>query len=289
MSKSGYDMEQFKMGQRKSWDTVASGWQKWWKTIEKGASDVSKKLVELAIIKEGQQVLDIATGIGEPAITAAKVVGSRGHVIATDISPQMLSIGIERARREGLQNIEFKEGDAERLDLPESSFDAVICRWGLMFLPDLAAALNRIYNSLVHGGRLSTAVWSEPAKVPFVDLPMRVARRQLHLPDNTQGIPGPFSLSDVNLLKNSLHQAGFTDVRSENIKVIFEFDSPQDYIKFVQEIAAPVNMMLANETDEKKIQVWNAIEEEVRIKYLQLENNHVRFENESICIVGHKK
>ncbi len=289
MSKSEYDIEQFKIGQRNSWDTVASGWQKWWKTLENGALDVSKKLVELAEIKSGQNVLDIATGIGEPAITAAKVVGNKGHVLATDISPQMLSIGIERARLEGLQNIDFKESDAERLDLPNSTFDSVLCRWGLMFLPDLPTALTKIYNSLISGGKLSAAVWAQPKKVPFIDLPMNVVRQSLNLPDSPQGIPGPFSLSDIDSLKNSLLSVGFVDVHSENIKVIFEFDSPQDYVNFVQEIAAPVNMMLAKETDERKNEIWNSIKEEVIRKHLENQTGHVKFDNESICVVGCKK
>ena len=88
-------------------------------------------------------VLDIATGIGEPAITAANRVGQNGHVLATDISPQMLSVAKQRAISLGLQNvIEFKDGDIETIELPSSMFDAVLCRWGLMFLPDLKAGLS---------------------------------------------------------------------------------------------------------------------------------------------------
>ena len=81
-----FDPNQFKMGQRQSWDSVAQGWRTWWEPIEKGSQKLSNRLVELAKIKPGQRVLDIATGIGEPAMTAAKLVGSSGHVIATDIS-----------------------------------------------------------------------------------------------------------------------------------------------------------------------------------------------------------
>jgi ubiquinone/menaquinone biosynthesis C-methylase UbiE len=83
------------------------------------AAKVSRRLVELAEIKPGSKVLDIASGIGEPAITAAKQVGrSGGHVLAIDISPQMLSIAKQKAKSLGLQDvIEFKEGDAETIDL----------------------------------------------------------------------------------------------------------------------------------------------------------------------------
>src|ERR671933_2665751 len=93
---SSFDSERFKTEQRQRWDSVAEGWKEWWQTIEVAAQKVSDRLVELARIKPGQKVLDIATGIGEPAITAAKVVGTGGcHVLATDISRQMLAIAKE--------------------------------------------------------------------------------------------------------------------------------------------------------------------------------------------------
>ncbi len=89
--------------QRQSWDNVARGWQKWWKTFEKDAQKVNERLVDLAEIKQGDRVIDIATGIGEPAITAAKKVGIEGYALATDISSQMLAIAKERAISLGLQ------------------------------------------------------------------------------------------------------------------------------------------------------------------------------------------
>jgi ubiquinone/menaquinone biosynthesis C-methylase UbiE len=169
-----FDSNQYKKGQRQGWDSVAEGWQKWWKTFEHDAQKANKKLVELAEIEEGDRVLDIATGIGEPAITAAKKVGAKGYVLATDISPKMLSVAKQRADSFGLQNIvEFKEIDAEKITLdlqgkqPSSlPFDVVLCRWGLMFFPNLASALTNIYQLLLPGGRVAAAVWSEPAKVP---------------------------------------------------------------------------------------------------------------------------
>ena len=127
---STLDSRQYKEGQRQGWDSVADGWQKWWKITETGAEKVSRRLIELAEIKQGSTVLDIATGIGEPAITAAKQVGNSGYVLAIDISSQMLSIAKQRAISLGLEQvIEFKEGDAETIDLPSSTFDAALCRW----------------------------------------------------------------------------------------------------------------------------------------------------------------
>src|ERR671918_2822412 len=124
----------FKAQQRQMWDNAAAGWQNWWKTIERGAQKVSDKIVELAEIKSGEKVLDIATGIGEPAITAARKVMPNGKVIAIDISPQMLEIAKTRAASLGLDGImEFRESDGEKIDLPNQTarFDAVLSRFGL--------------------------------------------------------------------------------------------------------------------------------------------------------------
>jgi ubiquinone/menaquinone biosynthesis C-methylase UbiE len=87
-----FNPNEFKAQQRQMWDNAAAGWQDWWETIERGAQKVSDKLVQLAEIKPGDRVLDIATGIGEPAVTAARKVMPNGKVVATDISPQMLAI-----------------------------------------------------------------------------------------------------------------------------------------------------------------------------------------------------
>jgi ubiquinone/menaquinone biosynthesis C-methylase UbiE len=87
---STLDSKKYKEAERQSWDSVTNNWKKWWKTIERGAEKVSRRLIELAKIIPGSRVLDIARGIGEPAITAANQIGNNGHILATDISPQML-------------------------------------------------------------------------------------------------------------------------------------------------------------------------------------------------------
>ncbi len=115
--------------QRQQWNSVATGWKKWWRAIEGGAQHVSQRMIELAEVKPGQRVLDIATGIGEPALLAASRVGTAGRVVATDLSPQMLDIARERANALGLTNVGFMESDVEALNFPDGSFDAILCRW----------------------------------------------------------------------------------------------------------------------------------------------------------------
>jgi ubiquinone/menaquinone biosynthesis C-methylase UbiE len=280
-----FDPEQFKAQQRQMWDNVAAGWQAWWATFESGAQKVSDKIVELAEIKPGDRVLDIATGIGEPAITAARRVRPSGKVVATDFSPQMLAIARARAKMLGLDSVmEFKECDAETLDFPKSSFNAVLSRWGLMFLPNLATALAGIRQLLVPDGRLSAAVWSVPAKVPLLDLAFSTVRKQINAPAPAPGTPGPFALADADSLKRSFSQAGFRDIRVEILQITFGFDSPDSYTRFHQQIAAPIQAMLSCQDEERKKQVWNSVTDAV----WQYADSHgrVNLDNEVICIAG---
>src|ERR687890_1463512 len=294
--------------QRQSWDNVARGWKKWWKTFEKDAQKVNERLVELAEIKQGDRVIDIATGIGEPAITAAKKVGVEGYVLATDISPQMLAIAKERTVSLGLQNIvEFKEVDAEKiLDLqqqqqqqqPLSPFAAVLCRWGLMFFPNLASTLTNIYKILSSGGRIAAAVWSEPAKVPKLYTAIDIVIQKLGISSTTAyshypEILSPFSLANINIANNALVEAGFKDIHTEYLNITFEFLSAEDYTDFAKQIIAPIHNLLANETENRKEEIWKAVTEDVARRYYIDNNNNstgsvVRMDNECIIIVGRK-
>ena len=242
----------------------------------------------MANVKSGDKVLDVATGIGEPAISAAKFVGKSGHVTATDISSEMLEIAEERARSLSLNEImDFKQSDAERLELgTNQAFNSIICRWGLMFLPNLDRALSNMLGLLVPGGKLAAAVWSEPSKVPLISMPINIARQELQAPLLGQGIPGPFSLADIDALKKSLEKAGFVDIKSENIRVVFEFNSAEEYTEFNQDIVAPIRIMLANETEDRKQEIWNAVTDQAKQRFADKDTGRIKLANEAICIVG---
>ena len=279
--------DDFKAQQRQMWDNAATGWQTWWETIERGAQKVSDKIVELAEIKPGNRVLDIATGIGEPAVTAARRVKPNGKVVAIDISPKMLAIAKTRAKSLGLDDImEFRESDGEKINLPDhtTKFDAVLSRFGLMFFPNLPAALVRIRQMLITNGRLSAAVWSTPSKVPLIDLAFASVLKQINAPAPPPGTPGPFALADIEALKQLFSQAGFKDIKVDTFQITFEFDSPESYTKHIQQTATRAHEMLANQAEEVKKQTWDSITEAV----WQYADSHgrVNLDNEVICIVG---
>jgi ubiquinone/menaquinone biosynthesis C-methylase UbiE len=289
MTSTSFDPDQFKIGQREAWDNVAEGWKQWWEILEKGAQRLSNRLIELAKIKSGQRVLDIATGIGEPAVSAAKFVGTSGYVLATDISSQMLDIAKQRAASLGLQEmIGFKVSDAESLDLPDSYFDAVLCRWGLMFLPSINVAIKKIYASLVHPGRFAAAVWADASKVPLISLATRIIGELVQMaaapPPST---PNPFSLSDTKRLENYMIETGFTNMQKERVTVTFEFTSGEEYSRFCQTVIPPARIALSKETEERKEEIWRKVAEEAAKNY-GIADGSIRMNNESICVVGTK-
>jgi len=281
------DSKLYKEEVRHGYDNAAPGWLKWWKTIESATEKVSKRLVELARIKQGYNVLDIATGLGEPALTAAKQVGMSGNILAIDISPQMLSFAKQRAVTLGLQDIvEFKEGDAETIDLPSSTFDAALCRWGLMFLPNPKVGLSNIYGSLVKGAHSAAAVWASPKKVPFISVPMNIVLKETNRPPPLI-TPGPFSMSNENNLRNLFEESGFIHPTIERINVVSNFDSTDEFTTFTVEHGGPtIQKILAAQSNERREQILKAISKGT-VGYAD-DKGKVTFENEAILIVARK-
>ena len=258
-----FDPVQHKERQREEWSEAAEAWRKYWPIMEAAFQPVSDRLLAMAKVAAGSRVLDIAAGIGEPAVSAARLVGDSGQVTATDISPGMLAITRERVAEQGLGNVTLREIDAEELDFPDGSFDAVVCRFGLMFLPDVVGALRRVNRMLVPGGRVSAAVWGAPPKVPMLSVTMSVFQRELNTPPPPAGMPGPFRLADSDVLARAFAEAGFTDMMAEPISVEWEVASSEEYVTFLKEMVAPLAAMLGSEPPQRQREIWRAVEDAV--------------------------
>lgn len=267
--------------QRQEWDRVAAGWQKWWHTIENGAHHVNDRLVDLAKIATGQRVLDIATGIGEPALSAAGRVGSAGQVVATDISREMLAIARTRARTSGLTNVEFLEADAERLDFADRSFDAVLCRWGITSLPDHANLLVRIKSMLTPNGSFATSVWDETSRLPLISIALAVAQDMFQ-----SATPRPERPRDMpeGRLENLMVRAGFGDVRAERSTVALDFASTETFVQYLVDVSPAVAALLSDQSPKRRMEYQHRLAREFRC-YAAADESF-RIENTSICVVG---
>ena len=258
------DPVEFRQGQRQQWNSAATGWRKWSELIDGAASSVSERLVELAGVRRGSRVLDIAAGYGEPSLTAARAAGAKGSVVATDISPEMIAFGRERAALANLENIEFVESDAASLAFSEGSFDAALSRWGIIFEPDGEAAAARVRSFLEPGARMAISSWGPPDRVPFLGIPMRTAMQRLQVPPPPPGTPGPLSRPTPEALGGLLEAAGFSDVEVEETEITFEWESPEEFTTFIKEIAPPITAMVAPHPQEAQDETWAAISDTAR-------------------------
>jgi SAM-dependent methyltransferase len=284
MSIAAFDPLQYKAGQRHGWGMAASGWKQHWAIWERAAQHVNVRLVELAHIDAGHRVLDIATGLGEPALTAARRVGPTGWVVATDLSSQMLALAREEAHALGLQNIEFHEMDAKAPDLSPHTFQAILCRLGLMFLPHPSIALSALRQLLVPGGWFAAAVWGPPEHAPAMSLPTAVVRRALQTPPSPAGTPGTFSLADAHLLEQLFTQTGYTAVHTERLTVTLEYASADEFIHERQASSAPIRTLLADVPAPEQAAIWRAVVDAVR-PYTDAAGI-IRLPNEVLCVVG---
>ncbi len=219
----------------------------------------TERMLALANIGEGSYVLDIAAGTGDQTILAAWRAGPRGRVVATDISPNMLAVAAEQARQAGLTNITTQVLDAQHLDFPAETFDAVISRQGLMFIPNLPQALSRIWQVLKPGGSLAATVWSTPECNPAFALPFAIARRYAGLLEPPAGEPGLFALSTPALLTDGLQAAGFQDITVEAIPLQYEYPSAAAFMDARKETAGPLLTLIERLSPADRERVWAEI------------------------------
>lgn len=279
------DVEPNEDRQRQQWDRVAAGWKKWWRTIENGAQHVSDRLVDLAEVEPGQRVLDIATGIGEPALLAARRVGSAGRVVATDLSSQMLEIARERATTLGLTNVEFIEADAERLDFPDGSFDAILCRWGLGSLSNPSNALTEIRRMLAPNGSFATSVWDVAPKPPVSSVAIALAREMFHSPSPQPETPSRSGLAE-GVLERTMTHVGYADVRREKMEVILEFPSTEAFTRYLMDVSPELAALLSDQPTDRQEEYLQGLAEEVRQRVTV--DGRVRVQNTTICAVGRR-
>lgn len=259
-----FDARQFRMLQRGQWNEAAHGWRKWAGLIDKAASGISERLVDLARVAPGSRVLDVAAGYGEPTLSAARRAGPDGHVVATDISAAMLDYGRARARAAGIDTIEFVEAAASALEFEPDSFDAALSRFGIIFEPDAEQAAARVRGFLRPGGRMAIASWGPPERVPFLGIPMRTAVEQLSVSPPPPETPGPLSRPTPEAIGGLLADGGFEDIEVEEATVTYTWSSPEEFTTFIREIAPPITAMIAPHPPEVRDATWAAITRAVR-------------------------
>jgi SAM-dependent methyltransferase len=221
---------------------------------------VSERMLDLAQLRPGMRVLDVASGMGEPSLRAAQRVGPFGFVLGTDLSEGMLEAARDKARARALTNIEFRVADAETLDVPEQSFDVTTVRWALMYMRQPERALERLWHALRPSGLLVCACWGAPEQVEYASLPRRSMARFRPLPPADPEAPGVSRFSDPERLRPLLTRAGFTLEHAESMHVpVMEAEDGAGVVRWIRELGGPV-ARLAQELSPGEQQAW---EEEI--------------------------
>lgn len=206
--------------------------------------------------------------------------------MATDLSTRMLDIARERATTLGLTNVEFVEADADRLDFPDGSFEAILCRWGLTSLPDPVNALIAIRRMLAPNGSFATAVWEEgPRGRPLASLATAVARDMFDAPSPQQRAASP-SGSVKDALEREMIHAGFKDVQVQEMTLTLDFTSAESCGQYLADVSPHIAALLSDSTSAQRAEYRHRLAQELR-PYV-ITGGRVRIPNVTHCAVGRR-
>lgn len=268
------------------WRESAPYWKKHSDTIRTMFGPLTQALIEEAGIGQGQSVLDVAGGAGEPSLTIASVVGPAGYVMCTDAVAEMVAAAEGAAQRLGTKNIRFRQCTADSLPFENNSFDTVVCRLGAMFFPDPLVSLREMLRVVRPGGTMSLAVWHKSEMNPFLYCVTDVMNRYIETPPADPDAPGAFRFAEPGKLAGVLTDAGASDVRERLLR--FRMEAP---------VSAEEFWILRSETSEtlrEKLKLLNA-DQSVRVsKEVQeavrefFPNEKMTFPAQMIIVTGTK-
>ena len=202
----------------REWRESAFYWQKHADTIRTMFGPVTQALIDDAQIMEGDDVLDVAGGAGEPSLTITETVGPTGSVTYTDAVQEMVAAAKTEAKRRGLTNLTFKHCSAQSLPFESQSFDAVVCRLGVMFFPDTLAAVREMLRVTKREGVISFAVWGKSVLNPFSYLITDVVARYFEAASNDPNASDAFRFAETGSLPRILADAGASDIKERVLK-----------------------------------------------------------------------
>lgn len=251
----------YKAATRAQWETAARAWHQWGSLLSEWLGPATALMMDMAGIQAGDRVLDVAAGAGNQTLDIARRVGPAGSVLATDLSPTILSYAAEVAKAAGLTNVQTRELDGESLtELEAESFDAVVSRVGMIYFPDQQKALQGMKHTLKPGGKVAAMVYSTADKNGFFSIPVSIIRQRANLPNPLPGQPGPFSLGAPGILESAFAKAGLRNIEVKTVDAPVRLPSAADCLSFEQESFGALHQMLAGLSPAEQADTWQEIE-----------------------------
>ncbi|MGN6568250.1 MAG: class I SAM-dependent methyltransferase [Flavipsychrobacter sp.] len=252
--------------QKATWNKFSAGWKKWDDLTMDFLKPVGDEIIAQLHLKDTDIVLDVAAGTGEPGFTiAARLKG--GKVTVSDLSDDMLAIAREKSQRKGLKNIDFVAGDVSALPFEDNTFDAVSCRFGFMFFPDMLLATKEMMRVLKPGGHIATSVWGTPEKNFWITAIMGAINRNMNLPAPPPGAPGIFRCAKDGFIADLFTQAGLKNISEKEVTGMLNCETTEDYWNYMTDIAAPVVAALSQADDTTKNKIRNEVYQLLNDKY----------------------
>ena len=259
-----FNAAKYKETTREQWQAAAKAWNDWGPLLRQWLGPATETMLDMAGIGLGSRVLDVAAGAGDQTLQVAERIGPTGHVLATDISANILEFAARNARTAGHDNIETRVLDGEDLDVQPGCFDAVISRVGLIYFPDQQKALAGMKRALKPGGRVAAIVYGTAENNKFFSIPVAVIRRLANLPPPLPGQPGPFSLGGDGVMEEAFRKAGFTDVQSKTVPAPVRMKTAADCVRFEKESFGALHQMMAGLDQAGRDAAWWEIEQELK-------------------------
>ncbi len=277
-------LEQIREQQKQSWNKFSGGWKKWDELVMDFMKPVGDEIIRLINPHGDDVILDVASGTGEPGLTIASKL-SGGKVILTDLADDMLKIARENAALRGIKNIETVMCDVCELPFPDNTFDAISCRFGFMFFPDMQLAAKEMFRVLKPGGKIATAVWNVPEKNFWVTATMGTINRNMELPPPPPGSPGMFRCAKDAFIADLFSQAGLKNISQVEVAGKLNCKTIDAYWGMQTEVAAPIVAALNNASEEMKEKIKTETYAVVNEKF---PDGNIVIDSSALVIYGEK-
>ena len=276
---------QIREQQRESWNKFSPGWKKWDNLFMEFLKPTGDEIIRLLNPKYDDQVLDVASGTGEPGLTIASKLSGSGRVIISDLSENMLEIALENARLRGINNVETRACDVCELPFDAKTFDAISCRFGFMFFPDMRIAAKQMVRVLKPRGRMATSVWNVPEKNFWITAMMETLNKYMELPAAPPGSPGMFRCAKPGLMVDVFRKAGLKNISVKEVSGKLNCKTADVYWNVMTDLAAPVVAALS--------QAGLALKEKIRTEVYQavqsrFEDGNVLIDSSALIVYGEK-
>jgi ubiquinone/menaquinone biosynthesis C-methylase UbiE len=278
------EIEQIRDQQKETWNKFSPGWKKWDELTMDFLKPMRDEIIKLLNLKGEDIVLDVAAGTGEPGLTIASYLNG-GKVISTDLAEGMLEIAQENAKKRGIKNFETIVCDVSELPFPDNTFDAISCRFGFMFFPDMPLAIKEMKRVLKPGGKIATAVWNIPEKNFWITAIMGTISKNIEITPPPSGAPGMFRCSKAGFMSDLFSQSGLKNISEKEVAGKLNCKTTDVYWNLMNDVAAPVVVAL-NKAD-------NTIKQKIKEEVFSLVNqkypkNNVIIDSSALVIYGEK-